>query len=374
MYRVFKIQISEVHELFSYCDDMCFKAKNLYNITNYYIRQLYTALKNGTKNENQVQSLEDVNNNFPCMNEIREKSYQQALNKPWKKNNKGELVKPILKLFKMPSKENAFISYEFLEAMFKIMKQTDYKGMPSQANQQTMKKVYDDWKSFFEANKKYKRNPEGFTGKPKIPKYKKKNGRTTCYLTNQIVKMKGDYLKLPQTNKRLKLGHILKTEGKLQQVRIVPGYGRYTIEMVFKHPKNEKSLVRNDKNKNDFLFTPKHVMGIDLGVNNLATIVDNIGSQPVLIKGKWLKSVNQYYNKLHGHYMGILRNGLQENEGKYTSKRLVNLDRKRENRVTDFLHKASTEVVKIAIKRNVDTIIIGKNIGWKSDVEMKKKR
>ena len=72
--------------------------------------------------------------------------------------------------------------------------------MPSQSNQQTMKKVYDDWKSFFEASKKYKINPASFTGKPKIPKYKSKNGRTTCYLTNQITKIKdGNVLKLPGT-------------------------------------------------------------------------------------------------------------------------------------------------------------------------------
>jgi putative transposase len=38
-------------------------------------------------------------------------------------------------------------------------------------------------------------------------------------------------------------------------------------------------------------------MGIDLGVNNLATIVDNTGLKPLLIKGTRLKSINQYYNK-----------------------------------------------------------------------------
>ena len=45
------------------------------------------------------------------------------------------------------------IWYEFTEALFKVMKQVDYTSMPSQANQQTMKKVFDDWKSFFKALK-----------------------------------------------------------------------------------------------------------------------------------------------------------------------------------------------------------------------------
>jgi putative transposase len=85
----------------------------------------------------------------------------------------------------MPHPEKAFLPYNFVEALFKVMKQTDYISMPSQSNQQTMKKVYDDWKSFFEASKKYRSQPTSFSGKPKIPKYKPKNGPKTVYLTNQ---------------------------------------------------------------------------------------------------------------------------------------------------------------------------------------------
>ena len=113
-------------------------------------------------------------------------------------------------------------------------------------------------------------------------------------------------------------------------------------------------------------------MGIDLGVDNLATIVDNTGQKPLLIKGTRLKSINQYYNKLRAKYMGIIRNGKQPKEGIFTTKRLISLDRKRNNRVMDFLHKASTKVVEIALERTIDTIIIGKNAGWKMDVDMKK--
>ena len=90
----------------------------------------------------------------------------------------------------MPDEKNRFMGYDFVEALFKVMKQVDYISMPSQSNQQTMRKLFKDWKSFFESYKKYKVNPKGFTGKPKIPKYKSKTGRTTCYLTNQIVQIK----------------------------------------------------------------------------------------------------------------------------------------------------------------------------------------
>ncbi|MFJ7726714.1 IS200/IS605 family accessory protein TnpB-related protein [Neobacillus sp. NPDC097160] len=38
----------------------------------------------------------------------------------------------------------------------------------------------------------------------------------------------------------------------------------------------------------------------------------------------------------------------------------------------DFLHKVSAKVVEIALERTIDTIIIGRNVGWKLEVEMKK--
>ncbi|MDR7238538.1 RNA-guided endonuclease InsQ/TnpB family protein [Neobacillus drentensis] len=372
MYRSYKIQIHSEHELFDYCDSLCFKAKNLYNITNYYIRQVYTALKKETRNENQLQVLTDIQDHLPQMNKIRLKSFERAKSKLKKVQNNGHILEPRLKIFEMPHPEKAFLPYNFVEALFKVMKQTDYISMPSQSNQQTMKKVYDDWKSFFEASKKYKTKPTSFSGKPKIPKYKPKNGRTTCYLTNQITKIKsGDMLSLPGTHLSLKLGKIAHIEGKLQQVRIVPAYGRYVMEVVFKS-EQEKEIKQSEKQVNEWLFEPKRVMGIDLGVDNLATIIDNTGLKPLLIKGKWLKSINQYYNKLRAKNMSILRNGIGPKEGKFHTTRLISLDRKRNNRVMDFLHKASVKVVEIAQERTIDTIIIGKNEGWKMEVDMQR--
>ena len=372
MYSAYKIQIHPHHDLFEYCDNLCFKAKNLYNITNYYIRQVYTALKKEKRNENQLQVLIDIETHLPKMNEIRKKSYEKAKAKPKKVDKNGNIINPDLKLFEIPHPEKSFIGYGFVEALFKVMKQVDYTSMPSQSNQQTMKKVYDDWKSFFEASKQYKMNPASFTGKPKIPRYKPKNGRTTCYLTNQITKIKnGNVLKLPGTHLQLKLGKLARFEGKLQQVRIVPSYGRYIVEVIFKG-KHDKEIERSEKQFNELVFEPKRVMGIDLGVDNLATIVDNTGLKPLLIKGTRLKSINQYYNKLRAKYMSIIRNGKSLKEGIFITKHLISLDRKRNNRVMDFLHKASAKVVEIALTRNIDTIIIGRNVGWKLEVTMQK--
>ncbi|WP_238343658.1 transposase, partial [Gracilibacillus saliphilus] len=111
--------------------------------------------------------------------------------------------------------------------------------------------------------------------------------------------MKDDkYLRFPQTKERLNIGK-LGLKGPLQQVRIIPTYGEYTVELVFRK-EEEKEFVELEE---------QHIMGIDLGVHCLATIVDNTGSQPVIIKGQTVKSINQYYNKQRAHYYRVLRHG-----------------------------------------------------------------
>ena len=369
MYNAVKIQINHQHPLFSYCEDITFKAKNLYNITNYYIRQVYTGLKAENVKDNQIQALAELESNLEKMNIVRYQSHAKKLKKAQEKGQE----EPELKLFEMPTSDKPYLTFMYMDALFKVTSQIDYRAMPSQANQQVMKKVFDDWKGFFAALKEYKKAPSKFSGRPRMPKYKKKTGRTTCALTNQIVKIiDKQYLRLPQTKQLLNLGKVAQSKGKVQQVRIVPAYGQYTIEVIFKG-ENTDALQRGKGEQNTFLFEPKRVMGVDLGVDNLATISDNSGFQPVLIKGKNLKSINQYYNKLRSKHVGIIRNGKQKGEGVYSTKRLTQLDRKRQNRVMDGLHKASRHIVDVAIERKIDTIIIGKNIGWKSKVDINKK-
>src|SRR5690606_2934452 len=45
VYRTYQIRIKKGHRLYPYLDESCRNAKNLYNTTNFYIRQLFTALK-----------------------------------------------------------------------------------------------------------------------------------------------------------------------------------------------------------------------------------------------------------------------------------------------------------------------------------------
>ncbi len=295
------------------------------------------------------------------MNAIKRKAVEKKREKEWQKPVDQRKEIKDATLFQSPSSQHKWVPYGFWVGLFKASKNEDYLPLPSQVNQQIMKMVFQKWKSFFASLKDYQVNPHKYTGRPKLPKYAPKNGRKTCLFSNQVCKVKDNkFLKFPHIKEKLNIGK-LGLRGKLQQVRIVPSYGEYTVEVVMEEA--EKEPVELDE---------KHVMGIDLGINCFATMVDNTGSSPVIIKGKTKKSINQYYHKQRAHYYRILRHGHGPNEGSFHSKRLQRLDRKRHHRLKDYFHKASYLMVQLALERKISTIVIGVNKGWKEEVKIRK--
>ena len=114
-------------------------------------------------------------------------------------------------------------------------------------------------------------------------------------------------------------------------------------------------------------------MGIDLGLENMATVLSNTGMPPILFKGGVIKSINQWYNKMRSRYYATLRNGQKNHEGSFHSKRLLGQDKQRYRKVKDFFHKVSYNIVKIAKENEMDTIVIGKNDHWKQEINIGKK-
>ena len=97
-------------------------------------------------------------------------------------------------------KNNKRLSYNKLDKMLKAdLKFDDYKQMPTaQSAQQTLRFLDKDWKSFYKANKDWLKNKGKYLGRPKIPKYKSKDGKHILILTNQNVKLKDDKLVFPK--------------------------------------------------------------------------------------------------------------------------------------------------------------------------------
>lgn len=363
-YRTFQIHIKQGHRLYSYFLRHAEGSKCLYNATNFYYRQVMTAMKTTKPLQPlQEQALKEIVQALGAMNENQKKAYEKRLSK--------EQSKPIeeqkdvkITLFEEPSASRPYLTYGFLDAFFKQTNQTDYRALPTHTAQATIKLVFQDWKSFFEAKKEYKLHPEKFTGEPKIPRYKKQGVLKEVIYSNQesTISACGKYLKLPQTKVKLNIGK-LGLKGELKQVRVIPKHGVFFVELVLEP--NDQTIV--SKPLTDTL------MSIDLGVDNLATLVLNNGTSPILIKGKHIKSINQCYNKMKGHFYGILRQGMSPKEGLFTSVRLEKMHQKRHLKIKDLFHKASYHIVQIALQNNVSKVIIGKNTSWKQETNIGKK-
>ena len=111
------------------------------------------------------------------------------------------------------------------------------------------------------------------------------------------------------------------------------------------------------------------IASIDLGVNNLVTLTNNIGQQPIIINGKIVKSINQYYNKQRAE----LQSNLMKRNKQHWSKTLETLTFKRNNRVKNYMHNASKRIVQWCIANQIDTLICGLNKEWKQECNMNKK-
>jgi putative transposase len=109
-------------------------------------------------------------------------------------------------------------------------------------------------------------------------------------------------------------------------------------------------------------------MGIDLGVDNLATCVNNIGIKPIVINGRIVKSINEYYNKKRAK----LQSDLRKRHSKHWSNKLDTLQLKRDRKLEYYLHCASKSIIEYCEGLNIDTIVIGLNKTWKQECNLVK--
>lgn len=233
----------------------------------------------------------------------------------------------------------------------------DYRAMSGSSSQQILMALDKNLKSYFSAIKAWKRDNKKFTGCPKFPKYKHKTkGRSVFYYSYAQFKHRGDFIYFPKKEGLPPLRTNCK-EGTVKQVRFVPKSDCYVIEVTYESIA-KKQLDDNNK-----------IMSIDLGVNNLASIVTNVSNKSILIDGRRLKSINQYYNKKRSK----IQQQLKKVNGKENSRRLMSLTRRRNNKVKDYLYKASKEIINTCLKEDITTLIVGHNDGWKQNVNLGKR-
>lgn len=243
-----------------------------------------------------------------------------------------------------------FGEYE-LSKLLTEFNQEDYTSLPSQTSQQIIKILFENWKSYYLSIKEYKKNPSKYSGRPKAPKYLDKNGYSISIFTNQQAKLKKGFIHFP---KRTGIKPIKTKVDNVTQVRIVPQANCFIIEVVY-----EKEIQINNEIKKE------NLLAIDLGLNNLATSINNVGLKPFIINGKVLKSVNQMYNKTKAKFMSYVGD-------KGTSNRIKQISLYRNNFIEDKIHKVSRFIINYCIENKIGTIVIGHNKGWKDEINIGK--
>jgi len=196
----------------------------------------------------------------------------------------------------------AFISenhYLGLKGIYLLLKQAmEYCALPRKVSNQVLLQLSHAWQSFFKAIAAWQEDPTRFLGRPSSPGYKPKadGHNLLIYERGAISKraLKKGIIQLSRLNMTLPTNH--KT---VDQVRIVPRKGYYVVEVIYTVTPEPAEGLR-----------PEWVAGIDIGLDNLATLTSNKPSfQPVVVNGKLLKSMNQYYNKVKAHLQSLLPQG-----------------------------------------------------------------
>ena len=283
-------QIRPNHKLYSICDELCFKSKNLYNAALFEFRQSFF------------------------------------------------------------DKELDTLTWQNINRIFNQSNQFDYRKLPSKVSNTVLKKLGNNISSFWSLVKK-----SDYNKKVRLPKYlHKTDGRFIVEFNKQTFSNKRDEdNNLIICKSSLDLRIPTKAE-KPQQVRIIPKVGCYVIEVVYE--------IKENKMKQN-----QRVAAIDLGLNNLATVVTNDGDNPILISGKKIKSINQYYNKITSKQKSLLPNNI------FTSKSLDRLWLKRNNKISYEIHKITKFLANYFDERDISKVIIGNNTGWKNGINLGKR-
>ena len=313
-------------EIYQYADTYAVLSKNLYNAALFRVRQIFTGSGKETRTLNEAKVFDEVS--------LLEHTY------------------PSIHVKKV-------ISYSHLEKMMRVTHNPDFfAGLPMQTAQAVVKSAVQDFKNWLASLRAYKKDPSSFSGKPKMPGYKKSD-RCTFTVTNQDAVLYpvtvgngvflGMELKLPCTKARLFLPHLNK-DSRLMEVKIKPYHGRYILSLIIStadipaHPDMPETAA------------------IDFGVDNIAAIVCTDHSSRIY-KGGAILSENQWFAKERARAVAVITKGHEHMHA--DSRYLRNLSFHHANFNKDQMHKISADIIRFCLKHRAGTLVLGVNRQWK---------
>lgn len=232
-----------------------------------------------------------------------------------------------------------------------------FKNLPSQTAQEVLNTLQQSWNSYFKLKK------TGGIVNPQPPRFKHK-GIGFKYLNNGFVKVDDTTLRFSipkQLKSYLKEEYFIDDNyfflkinrfsdiNNIKQIEFIPlKNGRYEVICIY-----EVDDIEKLPNNNNYL-------SIDIGVKNLLTCYDNKGDSFILSGNRYLNTC-YYYNKQIAYYQSISAAQQVANDIKYPkkSKKVLTLYKKRDNCISDIVHKATRYVVNYCRDNNINTVIIG---------------
>ena len=313
--------------------------------------------------------------------------------------------------------------------MFLANSYKNYTYMANHISQQTIKHTYNSISSYFKARMKGIRNA-------KFPKYINKKGRyNICFTKNIFKKISiknkyyirltlGKYIQkqyiniskasnlITNDNKKYfpkdkfinkskykksnnkKMYYKVNNKKYIHKDNIIKGmylncsipkhiYEKNIIEIEIKPVLNGlyyELIVKYELPKIKIKKKIKNPISIDLGLNNLLTIYGT-RVRPLIINGRIIKSINQYYNKQISKTKSkkdIFINKIKNKRSKKFikcfkhryNKLIKRLYNRRNCKINDKIHKITRYMTNYCIANKIDTVIIGYIKGWKNKINM----
>lgn len=262
--------------------------------------------------------------------------------------------------------ERKYLRYE---GNYQYAKENEnYKELPTDIAQQTLKIVDRSFRSFFKLVQL--KQAGGYQAQISIPGYLPKDRH---FLLTIPIRPR-DWAKLPGKDwvfnipmsrpfrRQWGVVPIIIPERLrdkvVKEIRIFPKLGARYFDVSYVYEAVEELQVKQ----------MGEMLGIDLGLDNFATCVSST-KQSFIMDGKHVKSINQWYNKENARLQSI--KDLQ-GMSRLTHKQAKLLDR-RHHRVNDFLNKSARYVIDWCCDNGINKIVIGYNPDLKQGVNMGKR-
>ena len=393
----------------------------------------------------------DVNDVFCCLllSNAAKKLYNSALYLFKEQYRKNQTTLSYETLDKLMKNETAYHDYARI-----------YKDLPAKVSQQVLKLFAQNIKSFFALKQSEKLDKEQ-KKKVNLPRYYTKNGLIVVTYTNQALSKKAfnedGILHFSGTDLKIKLDKSflqeIKSFSQINQVRIVPSTKNdknqrlsdllnkrdlFTIEIVYTVSSSESRKCISEANKSlELLYRTSVIHKINRKTNKIATIkteelvearytedflksvagidqnLDQLAVGVVRRRSssgettaftydiKYLKSVNQYWNKQKAK----LQEEISKQEKlleelkyakldfyqtfltEYTTSRLIEdtkilikklknkikrITTKRNHKINNYTHQLSRKLINHLSELGVKNIIYGKNVNFKKEINLGK--